>query len=71
MVKPCILVVASVEGFAPCKDDLCPFHSHYANLEATIYFSIFVLFLVQTVWKKFKQGFGDIGFPLGDILNTP
>jgi hypothetical protein len=36
MVKPCILVVAGVEGFAPCKDNLHPFHSHYANLEAVV-----------------------------------
>jgi hypothetical protein len=42
-------VVAAVEGFASCKDGLHPFHSHYAVLEATVQFLIFVLFLVQTV----------------------
>jgi hypothetical protein len=41
--------VANVEGFAPCKDDLCPFRNHYAILETTIQFSIFALFLVQAV----------------------
>jgi hypothetical protein len=60
MVWPCILVVVNIERFAPCKDGLCPFRSHYVVLTATIQFLIFVLFLVQIVWRKFKWGFGDI-----------
>jgi len=30
MVRPCILVMVGVEGFALCKENLCPFHNHYA-----------------------------------------
>ncbi len=60
MVKLCVSIVAGVERFAPCKDDLCPFHNHYVVLEANVQFSLFVLFLVQAIWRKFKQGSGNI-----------
>jgi len=46
MVRPCFLVVATIERFALCKDNLCPFHSHYAIFEIFVQFLIFVLFLV-------------------------
>jgi hypothetical protein len=49
MVRPCIPVVASVKGFAFCKDSLRPFHSHYVVLEAAIEFLIFVLLFVQAI----------------------
>jgi len=49
MVRPCILVVVDVERFTLCKDDLSPFHSHYAILEVIVEFSISILFLVQIV----------------------
>jgi hypothetical protein len=45
----CILVVASVERIAPCKNGLCPFRNHYVALKATIQFPISALFLVQAV----------------------
>jgi hypothetical protein len=35
-VRPYILIMVSVEGFAPGKDNLCPFHSHYAILEVVV-----------------------------------
>jgi hypothetical protein len=60
MVKPCISVKASVEGFASYKDRLDSFRNHYAILEATVQFFISVLFLVQAIWRKFEWGFGDI-----------
>jgi hypothetical protein len=49
MARPYISVVADVEGFALCKDNLQPFRSHYAILKAAIEFSIFILFLVQEI----------------------
>jgi hypothetical protein len=52
--------VASIERFAPCKDSLCWFCSHYVVFEVTIQFSIFCLFLVQAIWRKFEQGSSDI-----------
>ncbi len=36
MVRPCISIVANVEGFAVCKDGLCPFHSYYAIFEVVV-----------------------------------
>jgi K+ transporter len=59
MVKPCMSIVANIEGFALYKDSLHPFCNHYAIFEAIIQFSISVLFLVQTI-SKFKWGFGNI-----------
>jgi hypothetical protein len=49
MVRPCILVVASVEGFTPCKNDLRPFCNHYVVFETVLQFLISILFLVQVV----------------------
>jgi hypothetical protein len=42
MVRPCVLVVASVEGFARCKNGLCPFHNHYVVFEANVQFLLSV-----------------------------
>jgi hypothetical protein len=36
MVRPFILVMVNIEGFALCKDNLWPFRNHYAIFEATI-----------------------------------
>ncbi len=36
MVKPCISVVVSVEGFALCKDGLHPFHSYHVVFEVVV-----------------------------------
>jgi hypothetical protein len=36
MVRPFILVMVNVEGFAFCKDNLCPFRNHYAIFEVVI-----------------------------------
>jgi K+ transporter len=49
MVRPCISVVVNIEGFALCKDSLCPFCDHHVVFEVVIQFLIFVLFLVQTI----------------------
>jgi hypothetical protein len=46
MVRPCIL--AGVEGFTLCKDDLHPFHNYHAIFEVAVKFST-VLFLIQVV----------------------
>ncbi len=42
MARPCILVVANVEGFALCKDNLYPFCNHYAVLEVAVEFLIYI-----------------------------
>jgi hypothetical protein len=60
MVKPCISVVASVEGFTPCKNDLHPFCNHYVVFETVLQFLISILSLVQIVWKKFERGSSNI-----------
>jgi hypothetical protein len=36
MVRPCISIVANVEGFALYKNGLRPFHSHYAVFEVVV-----------------------------------
>jgi hypothetical protein len=60
MVKPCISIVVGIEGFSPYKYGLHPFCNHYAILEAAIEFPISILFLVQTISKKFEHGFDNI-----------
>jgi hypothetical protein len=64
MVRPYILVVARIERFSPCKDVLRPFCNHYVVLKVAIKFSIFVLFFVQAIWRKFEQGSGNIATSL-------
>ncbi len=59
-VRPCVSVMAAVEGFTLCKDNLRPFHSHYSILEIIVPFSLSILFLVQPIWRKFEHGFSDI-----------
>jgi hypothetical protein len=36
MVRPCISVVANVEGFTLYKDGLHPFHIHYVVFEVIV-----------------------------------
>ncbi len=72
MARPCILVLANVEGFALCKDNLYPFCSHYAVLEVAVEFSISIFFF----WfKQFERNSnGDLvisQLPLGDVLSKP
>jgi hypothetical protein len=70
MVRPSILVVVNIERFSLCKDYWHPFQSYRVIFEAIVQFSIFILFLVQIIWRQFEQGFKDIAqLPLSDVLN--
>jgi len=60
MVRPLILVATAIEKFTLCKDGLCPFQCHYAVFEVIFQLSIFIIFLVQAVSRKFKWGSSDI-----------
>ncbi len=60
MVKPCISVMANIERFSLCKNNLRLFHSHHVIFEVAIQVSIFVLILVQAVWRKSNQGSSNI-----------
>jgi hypothetical protein len=49
MARPYILVVANIEGFALCQDNLHPFCNHHAIFEVVVQFLIFILLLIQTI----------------------
>jgi hypothetical protein len=61
--------VAGIEAFAPCKDSLHPFCSHYVVFKAVIQLLIFVLFLVQEFERSSNKDLAISQLPLGDILS--
>jgi hypothetical protein len=53
MVRLYILVMDGVEGFALCKESLCPFHNHYEVFKDVFNFQ-------YPFYSRFKQFEGSL-----------